>query len=307
MLFPYGWRGIVLFLEKNEACLNLIPPTNTLIIGDCLKVLNDSSIIPKQSVNLVVTSPPYGLGKDYGGMYIDRFDIDKWRKLIRSVGKQIFDVLTNDGSFFLNVSPIPDPKTSEIIPLDTYAFLDIKKQGFHLRNKIIWHFNNMQNPVKRLAGRWETFLWFVKDINNYDFNLDEVRIPYLTKNDKRIHGDGRNPTDVWPFNASDFWYFNRVNNMTKAKLNIEFPAVFPEMLIERIIKMSSKVGDTVLDPFLGSGTSMKVASELGRKCIGIEINQRYSELIMRRLGLENNNLDEKHRLQTVYYKKNKKK
>lgn len=280
---------------------------NKLIIGDCLKVLSDTNIIPRESVNLVVTSPPYGLGKDYGGTYADIFDLSKWRKMIRSVSRRIYDILTPDGSFFLNVSPIPDPKTSEIIPLDTYAFLDIKKQGFYLRNKIIWNFNNMQNPVKRLAGRWETFLWFVKDINNYVFNLDEVRIPYLTKNDKRIKGNGRNPTDVWPFNISDFWYFNRINNMTKAKLNIEFPAVFPDALIERIIKMSSKVGDIVLDPFLGSGTSMKVASELGRKSFGIEINKAYTKLILRRLSLENANMDENGDIQIINYKKHHKK
>ena len=71
----------------------------------------------------------------------------------------------------------------------------------------------MQNCNRRLSGRWEKILWFVKDINNYIFNLDSIRIPYITKNDKRLDPDGgRNPTDVW--------YFDRVNNMTKNKLNI---------------------------------------------------------------------------------------
>ena len=291
----------MLFSERNEVGHNPTSINNTLIIGNCLKVLNNNSLVPKNSVKLVVTSPPYGLGKDYGGMYVDRFNLIKWRKLIRNVSKLVYDVLTPDGSFFLNVSPIPDPKTSEVVPLDTYAFLDIKKQGFFLRNKIIWHFNNMQNPVKRLGGRWETFLWFVKDINNYVFNLDDIRIPYLTKNDKRIKGEGRNPTDVWPFEVSDFWYFNRINNMTKARLNINFPAVFPDKLIERIIKMSSNKGDIVLDPFLGSGTTMKVANELKRKSIGIEINKGYTELIMHRLGIENSRIEDKDRMHIIHY------
>jgi len=136
----------------------------------------------------------------------------------------------------------------------------------------------MQNCTKRLSGRWEAILWFVKDIKNYVFNLDAIRVPYLT-NDKRIKGKGRNPTDVW--------YFDRVNNMTKKKLGINHPCVFPEPMIERIIKMSSNPGDIVLDPFVGSGTTMRVARKLNRNSIGIEINPEYRKLICRRLELDN--------------------
>jgi adenine-specific DNA-methyltransferase len=109
-----------------------------------------------------------------------------------------------------------------------------KKNGYFLRNSIIWHFNNMQNCSNRLSGRWESILWFVKNIDNYIFNLDDIRVPYITKGDKRLSPEGgRNPTDVW--------YFNRVNNMTKKKLKIDhIPTMYPIPMIERIIKMSSK-------------------------------------------------------------------
>jgi len=252
--------------------------TQVLVIGDCLEVLRDANVVPRNSIRLTVTSPPYGLGKNYGKMYSDKFDLDAWLKMISEVAHLLYEVTTPDGSFFLNVSPIPDYKSKEIVPLDAYAFLEVKKHGFHLRNKIIWHFNNMQNPVKRLAGRWEAVLWFVKDIKNYVFNLDKIRIPYITVGDKRIKGTGRNPTDVW--------YFNRVNNMTKAKFGIDFPAVYPVPMIERILKMSSNSGDWILDPFLGSGTTMKVAKMLGRNSIGIEINPKHADLIRRRVEPE---------------------
>jgi adenine-specific DNA-methyltransferase len=166
----------------------------------------------------------------------------------------------------------------------------MKKQGFYLRNKIIWHFNNMQNCVNRLSGRWEAVLWFVKDIDNYVFNLEDIRLPYITKNDKRLEGGtGRNPTDVWNFDdpESDFWYFNRVNNMTKNKMGLtEHPCIYPLAMIERIIKMSSNIGDTVLDPFLGSGTTIVAAQKLDRKGIGYELEPKFDEIIQKRLKQE---------------------
>jgi len=268
-------------LTINTERLNYAESIDTkqvVVIGDCLEVLKDETIVPKNSVRLTVTSPPYGLGKNYGGIYSDKFNLEAWLKMIGEVARLLYEVTTPDGSFFLNVSPIPSRGDKEIVPLDAYAFSEVKKHGFHLRNKIIWHFNNMQNPIKRLAGRWEAILWFVKDIKNYVFNLNEVKVPYITVGDKRIKGTGRNPTDVW--------YFDRVNNMTKAKLGIDFPAVYPEPMIKRILKMGSDRGDWVLDPFLGSGTTMRVARMLGRNSIGIEINPKYVNLIKRRVEPE---------------------
>lgn len=285
-----------LLSPKNEAIPNSIGITNhRLIIGDCLQVLRDSKFVTKGSVRLAITSPPYGLKKDYGGMYLDKFNLERWLEMIGSVAEALYDVITPDGSFFLNVSPIPDPRTTEIVPLDSYAFIEVRKYGFFLRNKIVWHFNNMQNPIRRLSGRWEAVLWFVKDLEHYVFNLDAIRIPYITKHDKRLTGSGRNPTDVW--------YFDRINNMTKRKLGINFPAVFPDAMIERIVKMSSKEGDIILDPFVGSGTTMKVAKALKRNSIGIEINPKYVDLIKRRIEPEKWTLGSDVNFQVTHYKK----
>ena len=137
----------------------------------------------------------------------------------------------------------------------------------------------MQNCTNRLSGRYENILWGVKDIKNYIFNLDDIRIPYITKKDKRLEGGkGRNPTDVW--------YFDRVNNMTKKKLNLKHPTIYPTQMIERIIKMSTNVGDMVLDPFVGSGTTLVAAKNLGRKAIGFELDEKYKEEIEQRLQNE---------------------
>lgn len=243
--------------------------------GSCLDVLSQ---VRKNSIAIVVTSPPYDLNKSYG-RYKDIVGIEKWKLLISEATQEIYNILKPNGSFFLNVSPIPDPKTKEIIPLGAIAYDIIKQNGFYLRNMIVWHFNNMVNCVNRLSGRYENILWCVKDTKNYVFNLDDIRLPYITKKDKRLDpSGGRNPTDVW--------YFNRVNNMTKRKFNIQHPTVYPTPMIERIIKMSSFKGDWILDPFLGSGSTLVAAANNNRNGIGIELDEQYYNLIVRRLEQE---------------------
>jgi adenine-specific DNA-methyltransferase len=265
---------------------NVITNDKTAVkFGDCVELM---SKMPLEYINLVVTSPPYNLQKDYG-KYDDDRTLGDWESLITLATKEIYRILKPNGSFFLNVSPIPDKQTKEIIPLDSIAYFIAKKEGFYLRNKIIWHFNNMQNCTNRLSGRWEAILWFVKDIENYVFNLDEIRVPFITQNDKRLVGkNGRNPTDVWNFEAeSDFWYFDRVNNMTKNKLGLtEHPCIYPLPMIERIIKMASNSDDIVLDPFLGSGTTIVAAKKLGRRGIGFELDEKYKAIIEKRLLAE---------------------
>lgn len=143
----------------------------------------------------------------------------------------------------------------------------------------------MQNCTNRLSGRYENILWGVKNIDNYVFNLNDVRIPYITKNDKRLaEGGGRNPTDVW--------YFDRVNNMTKKKLNLTHPTIYPLPMIVRIVKMATNPGDIVLDPFAGSGTSLVAAKIMGRSGIGFELDKKYKEECMRRLETSRPRFDE---------------
>ena len=246
-------------------------------IGDCRELIKN---IPDKSVNLVVTSPPYNIGKAYG-KYKDKIALNEWQELINDITREVCRVLTDNGCFFLNLSPIPVGDEKEIVPLPFIGYQIFKENGLHLRNMITWTFNNMQNCTNRLSGRYENILWGVKDLNNYVFNLDDVRIPYITKNDKRLEGGiGRNPTDVW--------YFDRVNNMTKKKLRLSHPTVYPLPMIIRIIKMASNDGDTVLDPFAGSGTSLVAAKILGRNGIGLELDEKYKCEFERRINTEGN-------------------
>lgn len=244
-------------------------------IGDARKILKK---IPNNSIRLAVTSPPYNIGKAYG-KYSDKISLDEWRKLINDVTNELYRVLTPDGSFFLNLSPVPYGKEKEILPLPFIGYEIFKNNSFYLRNMITWTFNNMQNCTNRLSGRYENILWGVKDLNNYIFNLDEVRIPYITKGDKRLtDGIGRNPTDVW--------YFDRVNNVMKNKLDLSHPTIYPLPMIIRIIKMVTNPGDTVIDPFAGSGTSIIAAKICGRSGIGIDIDGKYKDEYKKRMLIE---------------------
>ena len=242
--------------------------------GDCRDLLKN---VPDNSISLVVTSPPYNIGKPYG-KYNDKITLEEWKKLINDVTKEIYRVLKPNGSFFLNLSPIPLGKDKEILPLPYIGYDILKENNFKIKNIITWTFNNMQNCTNRLSGRYENIIWGVKDLNNYVFNLDDVRVPYITQNDKRLTGSGRNPTDVW--------YFDRVNNMTKKKLELTHPTIYPLPMIIRILKMSSNPGDTILDAFAGSGTSLVAAKILGRKAIGFELDKKYEDECNKRLATE---------------------
>lgn len=243
--------------------------------GDSRTLLKN---IPDESVRMAVTSPPYNIGKPYG-KYSDKVTLEEWEELITDITHELYRILTPDGSFFLNLSPIPYGSKKEILPLPFIGYTILKNEGFYLRNMITWTFNNMQNCSQRLSGRYENILWGVKSLDNYVFNLDDIRIPYITKNDKRlVGGSGRNPTDVW--------YFNRVNNVTKKKMNLSHPTVYPLDMIERIVMMSSDEGDTILDPFLGSGTTVVAALRNKRKGIGFELDEAYAPEILMRIKTE---------------------
>lgn len=256
-----------------------------IAFGDSRELLKK---IPDGTVRMAVTSPPYNIGKPYG-KYTDKVTLEEWTELITDITHELYRILTPDGSFFLNLSPVPYGTKKEILPLPFIGYSIFKNEGFYLRNMITWTFNNMQNCSRRLSGRYENILWGVKDLDNYIFNLDDVRIPYISQNDKRLEGgSGRNPTDVW--------YFNRVNNVTKKKMNLSHPTIYPLNMIERIVLMSTHEGDTIIDPFLGSGTTAVAALKHKRKIIGFELDESYeSEIFMRISNEVNNETNKKHK------------
>jgi adenine-specific DNA-methyltransferase len=245
----------------------------TLFLGDCLKFLRTVS---DEEIQLVITSPPYNVGKEYE----KRSDIEKYLDEQGSVIEECCRILKDSGSVCWEVGNYV--QRGEVFPLDILLYDIFKKQGFQLRNRIIWYFGHGLHCKKRFSGRYETILWFTKS-NEYTFNLDSVRIPQKYPGKKHFKGPnvgeysgnpkGKNPTDVWDIP-------NVKNNHIEKTCH---PCQFPIALAQRLILAFSDAGDIVLDPFMGVGTTAVAGVLNGRKVAGAEIVKKYYDISIERV------------------------
>jgi adenine-specific DNA-methyltransferase len=246
-----------------------------LFEGNCLDFLHR---VPDKFVKLVVTSPPYNLGKAYETrLHIDEY-IDQQHKVIQECVR----VLDDRGSICWQVGNYVD--NSEIIPLDIVLYPIFSSLRLHLRNRIIWHFGHGLHASKRFSGRYEVILWFTKG-NDYTFNLDAVRVPQKYPNKKYFKGPKRGQLSGHPLgkNPSDIWEIPNVKaNHVEKTIH---PCQFPVELIERLILTLTDEGDWVLDPFIGVGSTAIAALMHNRKAIGTEIIPEYVRIAKKRIRL----------------------
>ena len=238
-----------------------------LFHGDRLDLMRQLS---DKSVKLVVTSPPYNIGKEYE----KRKDLDSYLAGQEETMKEAIRILSDDGSICWQVGN-HIAKDAEVFPLDALIYAIGKKLGLKLRNRIIWRFGHGLHCTKRFSGRHETIIWFTKS-DNYTFNLDSVRVPQkypgkknFKKNEKygTLSGNplGKNPEDVWDI--------PNVKNNHPEKTN--HPCQFPIELIERLVLSLTNPGDIVLDPYLGVGSAICAAVIHNRKGYGSDIMKEY--------------------------------
>ena len=241
--------------------------------GTCEELLQE---MPDQSVQLVVTSPPYNLGKAYE----KRVHLDEYLAWQDQVISQCVRVLKSNGSICWQVGNFID--NGEVVPLDIVMYPLFLKHGLKLRNRIIWHFEHGLHCSKRLSGRHETVLWFTKS-EDYKFNLDAIRVPQKYPGKKHFKGPkagqlsgnplGKNPGDVWVIP-------NVKSNHVEKTIH---PCQFPVELIDRLVLSLTDLDDWVFDPFLGAGTSVVSAVMRGRKGCGAEKMPAYSALARERI------------------------
>ena len=240
---------------------------------DCLEGLKR---IDRRVIDLTVTSPPYNIGKEYEVVKPLKEYIEFSQKWIA----QIHRITKSHGAFLLNVGYAEVPEKGHAVPL---AYLLWDKTDFYLLQEIVWNYGAGVACKRQLSPRNEKILWFVKDRNEYTFNLDEIRdkdvkYPNQKKNGKlRCNTTGKNPSDVWQI-AKVTSGENRASPE-----RTPHPAQFPTDLIERIVKGFSNVGDLILDPFMGSGTVAEVAIRNKRKVIGFEIERKYCNYTVDRI------------------------
>ncbi|HAL17013.1 MAG TPA: site-specific DNA-methyltransferase [Anaerolineaceae bacterium] len=243
--------------------------------GDTLDLLRT---LPDNVVQLVVTSPPYNLGKPYES----RMDMADYISQQKTVIRECFRVLKPTGSICWQVGNYV--KNGEIIPLDIILYPIFAELGAHLRNRIVWHFGHGLHASKRFSGRYEVILWFTKS-DDYVFNLDEVRIPQKYPEKKHFKGPkkgelsgnplGKNPTDIWEIPNV------KANHVEKTI----HPCQFPVELIERLILSLTNVNDWVLDPFMGVGSTAIASLIHQRHPVGAEIIKEYAEVAKERVNM----------------------
>lgn len=239
-------------------------------------VLESLRKIKSNSVQLVVTSPPYNIGKEYETK-INYSEYFKWQEEVIS---ECFRVLKSGGSICWQVGNGIDK--GEVIPLDAIFYSIFKKFDLKLRNRIVWTFGHGLHAKNRFSGRHETILWFTKG-SEYKFNLDAVRVPVKYPNKKHFKGPkiGQLSSNPLGKNPGDVWDITNVKAMHPEKT--EHPCQFPVALIERLVLSLTDSRDLVLDPFVGSGTSLVAAALHGRKSLGIEIQEKYVQISIDRL------------------------
>lgn len=252
----------------------------TLHRGDCMELLKK---LPDSSVDLVVTSPPYCIGKAYEDPHND---IESFKKQHITLFDELYRVVKPGGSVCWQVGYHISEKC--VVPLDCIIY-DIftthsekLEYPFILRNRIIWTFGHGLNSTNRFSGRHETIMWFTKGEQTI-FNLDDVRVPqkypgkryYKGPNKGQLSGNplGKNPSDVWDI----------PNVKAKHVEKTDHPCQFPVALPQRLIKALTLPNALVLDPFMGVGTTGVAALIEGRRFVGSELIQEYYDISNERI------------------------
>lgn len=274
-------------MKVKEPIFDYINPENDFQVlnGDSLKVLKS---IEDKKFDLIITSPPYNVGKSYE----TKTSIEKYLETQEEIIDELVRTLSDKGNLCWQVGNYVDK--GEVFPLDIFYYQIFKKHGLKLRNRIIWHFGHGLHASNRFSGRYETILWFSKT-DNYIFNLDDVRIPAKYPGKRHFKGakkgqlsgnpKGKNPSDIWEIVVQDWescmWNIPNVKSNHPEKT--EHPCQFPIELVERCILALTNEGSWVLDPFSGVGSTIIAALKNNRNALGIEKEKEYCKITNQRI------------------------
>lgn len=246
-------------------------------VVECMDNMAFMRTLPDASMQMIVTSPPYNIGKSYE----QRSSLDVYLEAQAEVIAECVRLLHPQGSLCWQIGNHIS-KDGEVIPLDILVYPLCKEHDLRLRNRIIWHYEHGLHCSKRFSGRYETILWFTKS-DDYRFNLDPVRVPSKYPNKKYFKGPragelsgnplGKNPGDVWIIP-------NVKSNHIEKTIH---PCQFPVELIERLVLSMTDEGDKVLDPYMGVGSTLIAALKHNRHAYGCDIEQQYVDIAKERI------------------------
>jgi adenine-specific DNA-methyltransferase len=278
--------NLPLFEKPKKVASHFDPKADVIIFNGDTGDLIDT--IPDNYVKLIITSPPYNLGKSYE----DQVSINNYLEKQAKTISKLYRILHPAGSICWQVGNFV--QDGEVFPLDIFYYRLFKELGLFLRNRIIWHFGHGLHASKRFSGRYETILWFTKS-KDYTFNLDTVRVPskypgkrhYKGPNKGKPSGNpkGKNPSDVWEILIEEweecFWEIPNVKSNHPEKT--VHPCQFPVELVERCVLALTDEGDWVFDPYAGVGSSLIAAVKNNRRAIGSEKETAYVNIAQERL------------------------
>ncbi len=249
-------------------------PLDSIALGDTLAYMRG---LPDECVDLVVSSPPYNLGKEYESKRALHVYLEEQRTVLRECVR----LLKPNGSIFWQVGAYADD--GALIPLDIRFFPILESFDLIPKNRIMWVRQHGLHATRKFSCRHETLLWFAKG-EDYIFNLDPIRVPQKYQNKKHFKGDklgelscnpdGKNPGDIWIFR-------NVRHNHEEQTIH---PCQFPEDLIARVMLATTHEGGVVLDPYMGTGTVAVVARDHKRHFVGAELDPKYHGVSQRRLS-----------------------
>ncbi len=260
---------------------NFDPQANvTLFHGDRLVLLKQISEKGSKA-ELIVTSPPYNVGKEYE----EKTSLEEYVESQRETIAACMDVLSTTGSICWQVGHYIEGnvKDKEAFPLDLVLYPIFKSFGLKLRNRIVWYFGHGLHESVRFSGRHETILWFTRDTTEYTFNLDPIRVPQKYPGKRAYRGSkvgqpsgnplGKNPSDVWDIPNV------KSNHIEKT----EHPCQFPVGLVERLVLALTNENDLVVDPYVGVGTAAVASILNNRRSAGADIEKRYLDIAQDRV------------------------
>lgn len=248
---------------------------------DTCILFNDDTISVQKNIDrpvfdAVITSPPYNIGKEYENVKPVNEYIEWSVKWIADSSK----LLNPHGSLLLNLGYVSIIEHGRAVPIP-YLLWD--KVPLYLNQEIVWNYSAGVACRNYLSPRNEKILWYVKDSENYTFNLDEIRDKNVKYPNSRRHGKlrvntlGKNPSDVW-----EIAKVTTGSNRASVE-RTPHPCQFPTDLIDRLVLGFTNKNDVVFDPFIGSGTTFETCIKHNRFCVGVEIKAEYCEIAKNRI------------------------
>jgi len=248
----------------------------SLYNGRCEDFLGE---VAAGQIQLVVTSPPYNIGKKYERAR--KLSVEQYIEGQREVIKLCAERLSPSGSICWQVgNHVAD---NALYPIDIMLYPIFRDLGLVLRNRIIWHFEHGLHCSRRLSGRYETIMWFTRPGNDYVFNLDEIRVPQKYPGKKYYKGPKAGHYSANPLgkNPGDLWVIPNVKHNHVEKT--VHPCQFPVELVERLVLALTNPNDLVLDPYMGVGSAAVASILHKRRAAGADIVPQYVEAARERV------------------------